>query len=177
LIDEKNIATTLKKNQKNISVIRIDRLYPNNLKILLSGYPILFRLTIAHIPNYEWGLTENGVLIPKEKTEGTPPYVMQYVDPSLSSDVPLEYRELIPEAEAYIIKKTLEFFQTTWSDIQIESVAYLAQEKELHFLLNNKTLLILTTQNFSRKPGENPTDFSHLQKQVVGLKAYIDNNY
>lgn len=45
LIDEPEIAQSLKKNQRNIKEIRIDRLYPNGLKILLSGYPILFDIT------------------------------------------------------------------------------------------------------------------------------------
>ena len=35
-IDEAKVALSLKKYQQNISLIRIDRLYPNNIKILLS---------------------------------------------------------------------------------------------------------------------------------------------
>lgn len=36
LINEQEVARTIKKYQKNISLIRIDMLYPNNLKILLT---------------------------------------------------------------------------------------------------------------------------------------------
>ena len=53
-LDEKEVADSLKKYQKNISLIRIDRLYPNNIKILLSGYPIIFDVTIPTVRDKKW---------------------------------------------------------------------------------------------------------------------------
>lgn len=54
LINEEEIANSLKKYQKNIAHIRIDRLYPNGLKILLSSYPIPFELSISSIKDRTW---------------------------------------------------------------------------------------------------------------------------
>lgn len=47
LINKEEIALSLKKYEKNISHITIDRLYPNGLKILFETYPSVFKL---HIP-------------------------------------------------------------------------------------------------------------------------------
>lgn len=54
LIDEEEIANSLKKYQKNIAHIRIERLYPNGLKILLSSYPIPFDVSISSIQDTTW---------------------------------------------------------------------------------------------------------------------------
>jgi cell division septal protein FtsQ len=64
-INEESIAQSLKNDQKNIKEIKIDRLYPNGIKILLSSYPTTFDVKIVGIDNKAWNMTENGVLVPK----------------------------------------------------------------------------------------------------------------
>jgi hypothetical protein len=55
---------TIQKSLKNISKITIDKLYPNGIKVLLTGAPITYTVQIAGTEK-EWGMSENGVLVPK----------------------------------------------------------------------------------------------------------------
>lgn len=45
--DEQKLAKNLKKYQNNIETVRIDRLYPNGLKIIIKSYPVLYRATVS----------------------------------------------------------------------------------------------------------------------------------
>lgn len=172
-INEAEIANSLKKYQKNISLIRIDRLYPNNIKILISGYPILFSVDIPSIANKHWGMTENGVLVPREEKIASL-YPLIYIDESLNDDLSLDYKEIMSESEAQVMKKTLELFTNTWSHLAIESVVYLRKENEIHILLKNKTRILLTLQDFTKKTGEVAT-YNYLRLQLISLKTFIEN--
>jgi hypothetical protein len=175
LVDEKEIANTLKKYQKNISLIQIDRLYPNGLKILLSGYPIIFDIQITTIKERKWWMTENGILIPKENLEEIPLYSIEYIDPNLSNDEILDYKELLIESDAQTIKKTLDTFQEAWPDITIQKISYLKRENEMHLFLKNNTRILITLQDFTEKTGETKT-YNNVRLQLLWLKAYIEKN-
>ena len=173
-LDEKEVADSLKKYQKNISLIRIDRLYPNNIKILLSGYPIIFDVTIPTVRDKKWWMTENGVLVPKDHLEKIPKYKLNYIDTSLNNDILLDYRELIPESEAQIIKKTIDLFSETWPDISIENIVYLKRENELHIILKNTVRILFTLQDFTKKSWE-VQNYNHLRIQLLSIKRYIES--
>lgn len=96
-------------------------------------------------------MTENGVLVPKDHLEKIPKYKLNYIDTSLNNDILLDYRELIPESEAQIIKKTIDLFSETWPDISIENIVYLKRENELHIILKNKVRILFTLQDFTKK--------------------------
>ena len=49
-----SIAKKLKLHLKNIASISIDRVYPNGIKVLITGAPILFDTTITGIPEKKW---------------------------------------------------------------------------------------------------------------------------
>lgn len=172
-INEEEIANSLKKYQKNISLIRIDRLYPNNIKILISGYPIIFSVNMPSIANKYWGMTENGILIPREE-KTTALYPVIYIDESLNEDLSLDYKEIMKASEAQIMKKTLELFTNTWGHLPIESVIYLRQENEIHIVLKNKTRIFLTLQDFTKKTWEKWT-YNYLRLQLISLKTFIEN--
>lgn len=63
-LDQEKVAEMIQNDQKNISSIQVDALYPNSIKVLLSAYPIVFRVSIPPLRSKEWGMTENGVLVP-----------------------------------------------------------------------------------------------------------------
>jgi hypothetical protein len=172
-LDEKEIANSLKKYQKNISLIRIDRLYPNNIKILISGYPILFDVSIPSVKEKKWWMTGNGVLVPKDAIGEVHPYALSYIDPSINNDILLDYRELMTEWETQILKKTIDFFWETWKDLPLEKAIYLKRENEIHMLLKNKLRILFTLQDFTKKTGE-LENYNHLRMQIVSLKTFID---
>ncbi len=173
-LDEKEVANSLKKYQKNISLIRIDRLYPNNIKILLSGYPIIFEVTIPSIREKKWWMTENGILIPEDHLEKTPQYALSYIDTNLNNDILLDYRELLGESEAQVIKKTIDLFSETWADLPVGNIIYLKKENELHIILKNKVRILFTLQDFTKKSWE-AQSYNHLRIQLLSLKRYIDS--
>lgn len=98
---------------------------------------------------------------------------MSYIDSSLNNDILLDYRELLSESEAQIIKKTVDLFSDTWTDLTIDTIAYLKKENELHILLKNKTRILFTLQDFTKKSGE-AQNYNHLRSQLLGLKRYIE---
>jgi cell division septal protein FtsQ len=69
LVDEAAIARKLKNQLNNIASIDIRTVYPNGIKVLITGTPILFDTTITGIENKKWGLSKNGVLVPESDLE------------------------------------------------------------------------------------------------------------
>lgn len=118
-------------------------------------------------------MTENGVLVPKDRLEKVPKYTMSYIDANLNNDILLDYRELLAETEGQIIKKTVDLFYDTWPDIIVENIAYLKKENELHIILKNKIRILFTLQDFTKKSGE-AQNYNHLRTQLLGLKRYIE---
>jgi hypothetical protein len=118
-------------------------------------------------------MTENGILIPKERVEKAARYTLLHIDPSMNEDILLDYRELMEESKAQIIKKTIELFETTWSDLVVEKVVYLQKENELHIILKNGIRVLFTLQDFTKKTGEAPS-YKHLRMQLMSLKVFIE---
>jgi hypothetical protein len=114
----------------------------------------------------KWGMTENGVLVPKDTIDEAQRYMLKYVDNSINSDILLDYRELIRESESKILKKTIDFFAETWSDLPISSMTYLNKENELHILLKNNTRILFTLQDFTKKTGEIQS-YKHIRMQLL----------
>lgn len=54
LLDEKKIAQEIKENLKNSENIRIDKLYPNGIKIMIKSLPVEFDTSIYGIDNKRW---------------------------------------------------------------------------------------------------------------------------
>lgn len=63
-INEAELAKNIKENLKNTEQIRIDRLLPNGIKILVKSLPINIDATIFGVENKRFGISSNGVLIP-----------------------------------------------------------------------------------------------------------------
>lgn len=66
LLDEEDVALTLKKSLKNLSHITINKLYPSGVKILMRSSPIRYDASIYGIEK-TWDMTDNGVLITKSQ--------------------------------------------------------------------------------------------------------------
>jgi hypothetical protein len=177
LIDKTALANTIQSSEKNISHIRIDHLYPNNLKILLSGQPISFELSIKSRPWEKWGMTDNGVLVPKEKisTSASGVLSLTIIDSSETEDSFLDYKEVLTTEKVSTIKKMLSTFQTMWPTLSIANSVYLKRENELHILLTNSTRILFTLQNFTKKTDES-IDYKYLSLQYMGLKTFIDGH-
>ena len=172
LIDEAEIANSIKKYQKNIKEIRIDRLYPNWLKILLTAYPIYFDVTTPALTTKSWWMTENGILIPRDEVGKPGKYKFVFYGDTLLEDTLLDYKELLPESRARIIEKTLSFLEENWPDMKIEKTYYFERENELHIVLEWWAHILFTLQDFREKVGEIPL-YKNLKSELLTLKTFL----
>lgn len=174
LVNTEDIALELKKYQKNISHITIDRLYPNGLKIILESHPMAFKL---HIPGTEkeWGLSENGILIPKSRVTVLPDKLMEYISEDKAGEDIFEYKEIMSEYTASSIAKISSHIETTWSELKIQSLQYFARENEVHISLLNGGKILIGLKNFGAKTNASNENI-FLKNEMINLKTFIDNN-
>lgn len=176
-LDEEATALKIKQSLKNIAHIRIDKLYPNGLKILLTGSPIPYRVTIYGISNRTWWLSENGVLIPignwgLQYATGTNLQDMEIVSDPLRNEELLDYKQVIDDTTMYQIRSTLTLFQEQFQDLTVQKIRYLSVENELHLLLNSKTLIILSIHYNPEKSDQENKDDERIR--FVSLLRYFE---
>ncbi|MBC7503779.1 hypothetical protein H7169_02325 [Candidatus Gracilibacteria bacterium] len=175
LLDEADIASKLKLHLKNLEAVSIDRYYPNGIKVLITGAPILFDTTITGIPDKKWGLSKNGVLIPeKDLGETVIKYHLEITAENLIGDLFLNYKQGIDEYNMTTISRVFEIFTSEWSNIKLTKSRYFLGENELHIILDSGTRLIFALQDDSEKrPG---TISKNILDELVTLRTYIASN-
>ena len=125
LLDEADIARKLKLHLKNLEAVSIDRYYPNGVKVLITGAPILFDATITGIPEKKWGLSKNGVLIPeKDLGETVIKYHLEITSEGLIGDLFLNYKQGIDEYNMSIVSRVFEILTSEWSDLKLAKSRY-----------------------------------------------------
>lgn len=175
LINREEIALSLKKYEKNISHITIDRLYPNGLKILFETYPSVFKLHIPWVVDKEWGLTSNGIVIPKSKVKHMPTLVLDYIGENKEGDTLFDYKEIMSEVSARSITKIIKYIGDNWGEMKIVSLQYFQLENEIHISFENGGKILFTLKDFS-KQDINGTENIFLKNEILNLKTYIESN-
>jgi len=175
LLDEKTIAQKIKNDLKNAENIRIDRLFPNGVKVLIRSLPIPFDATIAGVENKRFGVSSNGVLIPiSDLKDATFERHLEIVDSSLRSEMFLGYKKIINDRNMFLISKTFDIFHSEWSDLVIAKAQYFILENELHINLESNTKIILTFQDEAINPTNEVSNL--LLDELITLRTYIANN-
>ncbi len=170
-LDEEALAQSLKQNQKNIKEIQIDRLYPNGIKILLLSYPVIFDTTVFSLENRIWGMTENGILIPRNAFEKNGKYRLVLVGETFTEENFLDYKESISESKTKVIVKILDFLITTYKDLTITRVLYFDKENEIH-IETSYWFILLSFQDFdSSRENESA---KYIKSELLTLKTYLD---
>lgn len=175
LIDEDVIAKKLKTSLKNLESVSIRRSYPNGMKILIMGSPILFDTTIVGIPEKKWWLSSNGVLIPaNDMKETKAKYHLELISAPLIGDVFLQYKQVINEENMHTITRIFDIFTTEWKDLWLSQSNYFVEENELHITLESKTKVIFALQDDTlEKAGEmNP----NIINQLITFRTYLTDN-
>ena len=175
LLDEADIARKLKLHLKNLESVSIDRYYPNGVKVLITGAPILFDATITGIPGKKWWLSKNGILIPeKDLGETIVKYHLEITSESLIGDLFLSYKQAIDEYNMSIISRIFDIFTTEWSDMKLAKSRYFIAENELHVILESGTRLIFALQDDSdKRVGAFP---KNMLDELITLRTYIASN-
>ena len=170
-MDEEALARSIQQNQKNIKEIRIDRLYPNGIKILLSSYPVIFDTNIFSLENKAWGMTENGILIPRNAFEKNGKYKLTLVGEVYMEESFLDYKEAISEEKTKVIGKILDFLTTSYPDYTISRILYFSKENELH-IESSYGITLLSFQDFDASRGSESA--KHIKSELLTLKTYLD---
>lgn len=173
-LDETETAFLLKKYLKNISRITIDKLYPNGIKVIITGAPITY-ITNLYGLQKQWDMTDNGVLIPGSKTASWGLQKMEIISESLRAELFLDYKQVIPDQKMLIINAIINLFRSEFWDLTIGKVRFFEREDEIHIALESGTKIILTLQS-----PNGVTDYASrmlsLKEQLFTLKQYIINH-
>lgn len=174
-LDEGVIAKNIQKNLQNTEHIRIDRLFPNGIKILIKSLPNQSDATIFGVENKRFGLSSNGVLVPISDLTNTEfKRHLQFISTELQSELFFGYKKIISDRTALVINKIFELFEKEWTDLLIVQANYFAVERELHLILESNTKIIFALQAES---GANSETFSNnLLGQLVTLQTYMSEN-
>lgn len=160
LINKSKIEDSIIKMQKNIWEVKITRLFPNWLKIILKSYDPLFNANIKKI-NKTYILTSNWILISSNNIEKNLLNI-DIIDSSLEEFEFLNYKEWIDELNMAKINTIIKIFKENFSNKNITKLAYFKIEREIHIFLESGTIIILTLNE-------------DINKQFAFLKLYNDN--
>ena len=175
ILNEDTIAKNIKENLKNTEMIRIERLLPNGIKILVKSLPIQLDATIFGVENKRFGVSSNGVLVPiADMTTTEFSRHLQLVSSELQTELFFGYKKVISDRSMFVITKIFELFEKEWPDFTVASANYFVVENELHIVLESNTKIIFDLQG---EVGATGNDFSkNLLEQLVTLQTYINSN-
>ncbi len=175
LLDEADIALRLKSSMHNLAWVSIDRYYPNGVKVLITGAPILFDTVIAGIGEKKWWLSSNGVLIPERDLGDTQPkYHLDLTASALIGDLFLNYKQAIGESDMSTISQIFQIFSTEWTSLGLGRSRYYTSENELHIILDSGTRIVFALQDDGEV--KNGTIPKNILDQLITLRTYISNN-
>jgi hypothetical protein len=135
-IDETDIALVLKKYLKNTAHLTIDKLYPNGLKVIITGSPITYSANIYGLTK-KWRMTNNGVLIPESTAHTGQVEKIEVISENLRNELFLDYKQIIPDDKMLIITKIISLFHSEWPGLVIGKIRYFEQEDEIHISLES----------------------------------------
>lgn len=171
LLDEEGTAISLKKSLRNISRVRIEKLYPNGIKVLISWAPIRYTAYITGIDK-RYGMSENWVLVPESAISTWATDTIEINSEYLRAEPFLDYKQVLSDDTIFIIGKVLSLFHDEWNDFVLGRTRYFSQENELHISLESWTKIIVTLQDEVWLQNINDRiDF--VKRQLVTLKSYI----
>lgn len=146
--------------QKNIDNVKITKLFPNWIKIIINSYQPEFFTQFAWIEK-KYIVTSNWVLI-YEKNIDKMLYNLEIIDENFIENWFFDYKEWINSKIMEKIIYTRDIFKDVFSNKNIAKFVYFKLENELHIILETWTQIILEL-NWD------------IIKQLTMLKFYNDN--
>ncbi len=138
-IPKDKIKEKLKNYQNNIKNIRIDRLFPNSLRIDIDSYESIFNV---EIDNVNYLILKNGSFVPSKVDKNLPFLEIYYKD--LSSKWILDYKKIFKNKYINLIKYAQITFLENILNTKIKKIQYYVLEKEVHLVLEKNTILIFS---------------------------------
>lgn len=135
-IEEKNIEEKIKQYQNNIKNIELSYKLPDTLDIKITSFPIYYNTTIKDKSYY---ITQNGTLVPGKPREE---YKTMIVKSKIDKNILPDYKSFYHQEHMEAIYEAYQYLEDNVIDIKIEELYYYPIEREIHFKLDNETLLI-----------------------------------
>lgn len=160
-VETSKVLEELTALQKNIKHVKITKLFPNGLKIIIESYKPEFFVRFSSSEK-SYIITSNGILI-YQKVNNTNLYFLDLVDPSFTEMSFIDYKEGVGEEFMPSILRARDIFKTTFPTVNIAKFAYFKAEREVHIALESGLIVLLRTAP--------DTD-----NQILSLKIYNDKN-
>lgn len=169
-INSTNIEDTIKNIEQNIENVDITKIFPNTLRIKLSSFEAIYKTT------FNWNkylITKNWVFIPtKNKNDQYTDIIIKNLElenyPNYKKILDIDNLEKINYLETKLKDNIL--------NIKLENIYYYKTEREIHFIINNKTRLIF---DLEWNIDENLKQLFVFNKEKVDITKpwiiYIDN--
>jgi hypothetical protein len=160
IIDEQEVAEQIRVLQKNIETVKLDRVMPNIIRIIIESSPL------RYAANFQWAsktynLSENGVLIPSRSQDSELKRLTIH-SVELSESPYLDYKEAIPPSSIKYLMQAESVFGKEFPKSAVTSINFYVVENEFHLLLENGTRILLVCD-------------SSLEKQLLWVKIGLEN--
>lgn len=160
LIEESDVAERIRSLQKNIESVKLERIMPNIIRILIQSSPLHYTASFQGASK-TYNLSENGVLIPSRSQDSELKRLTIH-SIELSESPYLDYKEAIPPTSIKYLMQAEDIFAKEFSKSAVTSINFYVVENEFHLLLENGTRILLVCN-------------SSLEKQLLGLKVGLEN--
>lgn len=160
-VETSKVLEELTALQKNIKHVKISKLFPNGLKIIIESYKPEFFVRFSGSEK-SYIITSNGILI-YQKVNNTNLYFLDLVDPSFTEMSFIDYKEGVGEEFMPSILRARDTFKVTFPTVNIAKFAYFKAEREVHIALESGLIVLLRTA-------------PDIDNQILSLKIYNDKN-
>lgn len=176
-IDEDFIIDKLEKYQNNLQFIKINKKFPDKIKIEIWSYKPLFN-TVVNNNNYI--ITSNWTLVPSQHSENLINLQLIWeIQEEKSFTIP-DYKKIIKETN---INKIISIYKKITENliwIKINYISYYQIEREVHFSINNNLLLIFDlTQDLKKQVKNfivfNTNNLKLIKDNIIYIDLRIDN--
>ncbi len=171
-VKEKEIVEKLKKYQKNLNKVEVNKDLPNTIKIKIWSTNPLFNTIID---NKKYIITSNWTLVNSEHSENLINLQIKWKTKSNNSYIIPDYKTIISQNNVKKIANIYKEIKENLLWVKINFLSYYPIEREIHFSINEGTLLIFDLTKDEKKQIKNLIVFNSENSQKIKESLiYID---
>lgn len=169
-VNKTEIQNTIKNIEQNIDSVIIEKDFPDTLNIRVISSPIILKTNI----NWkQFVITKNWVLIPNNNKKSE---ILEISLKNFELQNYPNYKKILKEINLQKIIYIRKQLKDNITNIKIEDIIYYKTEKEIHFIINNKTRLIFNLESNNKDELKQLFVFN---KEKINITkpwiVYIDN--
>ncbi len=169
-VDKKKIEKSLKNYQNNIKKVDIRRLFPNTLKIMLTPEKPVFN---TKIDSTDYIILKNWSLVPSNKIKKLPE-IKIFAKWLWKNDEIIDYKKIFDKKEIFYLKYLYSNFSSNFIFNKIFEIRFFPLEREVHIVLDNKTILIFSLGKNLKQQIEKAIILKKEKQKIFDSSFYID---